>query len=98
MLLRHYLTPRALAYWILCDGSLHRNGKTLVLHTQAFSKKQNLSWSRELNRKWGFHTRVLPHKDVYFVIEFPARDSAGLRELLKDRVDAVQDPSSIENE
>lgn len=47
--LQTVLTPRVLAYWIMCDGSLQKNKKTLILHTQGFTKEDNQSCSDLLN-------------------------------------------------
>ena len=33
-LITNYLTPRGLAYWIMCDGSLQNDKKSIILHTQ----------------------------------------------------------------
>ena len=35
-LILNQLTPRGLAYWIMSDGSLQKDGKTMILHTQGF--------------------------------------------------------------
>ena len=32
-LIKNYLTPIGFAYWIMCDGSLQKDGKTLIIHT-----------------------------------------------------------------
>jgi hypothetical protein len=36
-LILNFLKHRGLAYWIMCDGSLQKNKKTIILHTQEFS-------------------------------------------------------------
>ena len=51
-LIRDYLTPRGLAYWIMCDGSLQKDKQTLILHTQSFSLEENTLLTRELNKKF----------------------------------------------
>ena len=38
-LITNYLTARGLAYWIMCDGSLQNDKKSIILHTQGFSEK-----------------------------------------------------------
>lgn len=48
-ILTSYLTPRALAYWIMCDGSLQNDEKSLILHTSGFSLEENNVLSDELN-------------------------------------------------
>ena len=40
-LLANHLTARGLAYWIMCDGSLQKNKKSLVLHTQGYTEEEN---------------------------------------------------------
>lgn len=51
-LIRDSLTPRGLAYWIMCDGSLQKDKQTLILHTQSFSLEENTLLTRELNKKF----------------------------------------------
>jgi hypothetical protein len=31
------LTPRAIAYWIMCDGYYHKTNKTIIISTDSFS-------------------------------------------------------------
>jgi hypothetical protein len=52
----YYCSTRSLAYWIMCDGSLQKGGKCMILHTQGYTKDENLLLSYELNQKFGFHT------------------------------------------
>ena len=52
-LIRDFLTPRAFAYWIMCDGYLHQKQKILTLHTEGFTHEENQIASRELNHKFG---------------------------------------------
>lgn len=81
-LITDYLTPQGLAYWIMCDGSLQKDHKTLILHTQSFSYQENLMLSLELNEKFNLNSHVISHKVKYFVIEFPKQDSQRLNELI----------------
>ena len=37
-LITNFLTPLGLAFWIMCDGRLQKNKKTMILHTQGFVK------------------------------------------------------------
>lgn len=83
-LLCDYLTPRGLAYWIMCDGSLEKDNHTLILDTQSFSFEENTLLTRELNKKFHLHSRVISHKTRYYVIEFPRQDSQRLAALIKD--------------
>lgn len=51
-LVRDFLTPKGLAYWIMCDGSLQKNNQTLLLHTQSFSLQENTVLATESNQKF----------------------------------------------
>lgn len=64
-----YLTYKGLAYWIMCDGSLQKNKKTMILHTQGFDEKENYILSNELNIKFNLNTKVIIHKKKYYVIK-----------------------------
>ena len=77
-----YLTPAGFAYWIMCDGSLQNNGKTLQLHSQSFTFEENQQLSDELNQKFKLHSYVIPHKTIYYIIEIPNRDYQLLYELV----------------
>lgn len=65
-LILNYLTDRGLAYWIMGDGSLNKDRKTMILHTQSYTKTENLILSRELNEKFGFSSEVIKHKKKIF--------------------------------
>lgn len=71
-----------LRYWIMSDGSLQKDKRSMILHTQSFTKEENLLLSSELNRKFGLHSRVIEHKDKYTVIFIPRRDAQTIRELI----------------
>jgi hypothetical protein len=79
-----YFTGRALAYWIMSDGSLAplSKGGSLILHTQSFTFEENQLLSDELNSKFGLHSRVIPHKGKYYVIRFPREDANVVRDLI----------------
>gem|GEM_PF-6688772 len=47
------------------DGSLQKDNKTLILHTQSYTKIENLILSKELNEKFGFLSEVIEHKKKY---------------------------------
>lgn len=81
-LVHHYLTPRALAYWIMCDGSLQNDKKSLILHTQSYNKREHQYLSNELNRKFQLHSRILVHKEKYYVIYIPSQDSGRVSKLI----------------
>jgi hypothetical protein len=82
-LVRDFLTPKGLAYWIMCDGSLQKDNRTLILHTQSFSLEENTVLARELNQKFDLHSRVISHKTHYYVIEIPRHDSDTLIALVE---------------
>jgi hypothetical protein len=71
-LIKNYLTPRGLAYWIMCDGSLQNDKKSIILHTQSFSEKENTILSNELNVKFNLNTKVIVHKAKYYVLKTAA--------------------------
>lgn len=77
------ITPISFAYWIMCDGSLQNNTKSMMLHTQSFTKEENRLISDELNRKFGFHSFVKSHKTIYYVIFIPTEDAKLLVDLIK---------------
>lgn len=64
------------------DGSLHREGRVLTLHTQGFSKEENIILSGELNTKFGFHTKVVTHKTTSYVIQFSTKDANSLHDII----------------
>lgn len=82
-LILNHLTDRGLAYWIIGDGSLQKDRKTMILHTQSYTKTENLILSRELNEKFGFSSEVILHKKKYFVIKFNSKDAITLHNLIK---------------
>jgi len=73
-----------LAYWVIGDGSLHREGRVLTLHTQGFSHDENKMISEELNLKafGGFKSKVVKHKNK-FVVQFTTSDANKLHDLIK---------------
>lgn len=83
-LILNELGPIGLAYWIMCDGSLQNDYKSLILHTQGFDKEMNLTLSEELNQKFNLHSRVILHKQKYWVIFIPSQDHLVLNNLIKD--------------
>lgn len=82
-LILNHLTDRGLAYWIMGDGSLNKDKKTMILHTQSYTKTENLILSRELNEKFGFRSEVILHKKKYFVVKFNSKDALTLHNLIK---------------
>lgn len=79
-LVLNHVTDVSLAYWIICDGSL--NGNTILLNTQGFTHSENLLLSSELNQKFNLHSKVIPHKNKYWVIKIPSKDRSHLRRLI----------------
>lgn len=68
------------------DGALHREGRVLTLHTQGFTKEENNILSAELNQKFGFHTRVLVHKNNSYVLQFSTKDANNLHDIISSHV------------
>lgn len=66
----------------MADGSLQRDQKSMILHSQSFTQAQNELLSKELNTKFGFSSRVIPHKDIYWVIFIPSKDAKLLHSLI----------------
>ena len=82
-LVKNHLTPRSLAFWIMGDGSLHTDNKTMILHTQGYNETENNILSEELNEKYNFKTKVIPHKKKYFVIKCDSSDASVLSILIE---------------
>lgn len=70
----------------MSDGSLQNDFKSMILHTQSFTQAENELLSRELNAKFGLHSRVIPHKDIYWVIFIPNGDAATLHKLISPHI------------
>lgn len=66
----------------MSDGSLQNDLKSMILHTQSFTLAENEILSAELNSKFGFSSRVIPHKHIYSVIFIPAGDHVILKPLI----------------
>jgi hypothetical protein len=60
--------------------------KTLILHTQSYTKTENLILSKELNEKFNFMTEVISHKKIYWVIKFNSKDAPILNNLITPHV------------
>lgn len=85
-IVKDHLTVVGLAYWIMGDGSLHREGRVLTLHTEGFIKDESTMLSDELNVKFGFHTKVVASKQKYHVIQFSTKDANKLHDMIIDLV------------
>ena len=68
------------------DGSLHREGRVLTLHTQGFTEEENSILSSELNSKFGLNSKVIVHKTHMTVIQFPTIDANTLHDLISPYV------------
>jgi hypothetical protein len=77
--LKDHLSDIGLAYWIMCDGSLDKNLKSMILHTQSYSREENFLLASMINDKFGLNTTVIPHKKKYFVISIPSSNYLTLR-------------------
>lgn len=53
------LSEECISYWIMCDGSLAKDNKTFILHSQSYSFEENVKLSTFLNVQWGFQTKVI---------------------------------------
>lgn len=51
-LITNHLTDLSLAYWIMDDGSLQNDKKSMIIHTQSYSKAEVELLSSELNMKF----------------------------------------------
>ena len=68
------------------DGSLQKDKKSMVLHTQCWSQELNECLSSELNEKFNLNTRVIPHKNKYHVIFIPSKDNIKLHNLINEHM------------
>lgn len=80
-LVLNHLEKEGLAYWVIGDGSLHREKRVVTLHTQSYNYEENLLLSKELNEKFLFSSKVVKHK-TSFVIQFPTKDANKLHTIL----------------
>lgn len=60
-LIHRWLTPRALAYWFMDDGSYNKSKNDYYLHTQGFSLKDVETLRKALNTKHNIKSNI--HKD-----------------------------------
>lgn len=81
-IVKDHINALGLAYWIMSDGSLQKGHKEMILHSQSFTKEENVILSNELNEKFGFSSTVIPHKDIYWVIKLPSSDAVLLHKLI----------------
>lgn len=76
-----WITPRVLAYHVMCDGS--RNKKSLIIHTDGYTKKQSQAYVDGINQAFGLHGYVTRATQAQWYIRFPATDLPALQRLLK---------------
>lgn len=68
------------------DGSLQNDKKTMILHTQSYTNNEVNNLSLELNEKFQFHSKVIPHKTKYWVIFIPNKDYEVLLKLVEQHI------------
>lgn len=78
------LNPIVLAYWIMDDGSLDKNKKMMIIHSQSFDYEINKLLSKGINEKFNLNSEVIIHKNKYYVIRIPSKDHKILHNLIKD--------------
>jgi hypothetical protein len=78
------LNGLGLTYWIMSDGSLQKDKKTLIFHTQNYTEEMNNILSKELNYKFNLHSKVIKHKGIYTVISIP--DNEKINRLIKNNL------------
>jgi hypothetical protein len=62
------------------------NNKITIIHTQFFIYKENLEMSKQLNKKFELTSKVILHKDIYYVIQTNSRDNLLLHNLIKQYI------------
>lgn len=85
-LVTNHLSGLGLAYWVMSDGSLAKDLQSMILHTQSFTLEENTLLSTELNDKFGLHSRVILHKEKYYVIFIPREDAKLLHDLIAPHI------------
>ena len=72
-LIRHWLSPRALAVWYMDDGSIKsKQHKTVLLNTHSFSDADLKRLQHALENRYGIKTSIRVQKDgkqLYFLAE-----------------------------
>lgn len=85
-LITNHLTDLGLTHWIMDDGSLQNDKKSLILHTQSYTKAEVEQLASELNSKFKLNSRVIPHKVKYHVIFIPSSDAKLLYGLISPHI------------
>lgn len=66
----------------MCDGSLHRDGKTVTLHTQCWDYMEQCVLAASMYHQWGWRVTIRRHKTVYWCVEIPPMYSRELRDMV----------------
>lgn len=85
-LITNHLTDLSLAYWIMDDSSLQNDKKSMIIHTQSYTKTEVGLLSSELNIKFSLNSRVIQHKKIHHVIFIPSSDNKLLYNLISPHV------------
>lgn len=80
------LSAECISYWIMCDGSLAKDCKTMILHSQSYSFEYNTKLSTLLNVQWGLQSKVIQHKAKYHVIKIPSSDNLLLKSIISKHI------------
>lgn len=83
-LVTKHVTPRALAYWLMSDGS--RDHRVTTLHSSSFTEKENIILRDELRKRYNLQPKVKVSKRStkkveYFVLQFASSDAETLTQL-----------------
>lgn len=68
----------------MCDGSLQKNKRSWIIHSQSFSWADNQLAVKELNSKYKLQCTVIPHKKHYWVIKTHAQYHGIISKLVGD--------------
>lgn len=75
-----YLTPKALAFWIMSDG--YKYNRSVALATNGFSIADNKLLMEALNRKFGFESWIIKDHGLPTIF-IPKRNLVLLQEMVK---------------
>jgi len=68
------------------DGSLQKDKKSLIIHTQSYTKSEVELLCLELNTKFNLNFRVISHKVKYYVLFIPSSDANILYNLISPHI------------
>lgn len=80
------LTPRALAYWIMNDGSEKVKTEAYYLSTDSFTKSELDILREKMNKNWGIMVNYHRTKEGILKIYVPKKYVKKLEELVKEYV------------